>query len=78
MNTVQQHVFAATANSTLSSIRKSTAIWSTDTTASLYLVLSRLHLEYSGQIWVPQDKKDTDILEWVQHMSTKMFWGWSM
>lgn len=47
---VQQRVFAAKAKSILS---------------SLYLVLSRLHLEYDVQIWIPQDKGDTDILERV-------------
>ena len=43
----------------------------------LYSALVRLHLQHYIQVWCPQKKKYSELLEWVQRRTTKMLEGWS-
>jgi len=35
----------------------------------------KLHLQYCIQVWCPQHKADTELLEWLQRRATKMIRG---
>jgi len=76
LNTSWQCALAAQkANRVLVCIKRSVASRSREGILPIYSALMRPHLKYCVQLWNPQHRKHTDVLQWVQRRATKMIRG---
>lgn len=66
---------AQKANCIFGCIKRSMARRSREVILPLYPVLVRPHQEYCIQMWRPQYRRDTDLLDFVQRRTTKMIHG---
>ncbi|KAK4826512.1 hypothetical protein QYF61_009773 [Mycteria americana] len=66
---------AQKANPIFGCLKRSMASRSREVILLLYSALMRPHLDYCVQLWSPQYKTDTYLLEWAQRWVTKMIRG---
>jgi len=71
----QCELAAQKAKCILGCIKRNVASRSREGILPLYSTLMRPHLESCVQLWSSQQKKDMELLEWVQRRATKMIRG---